>query len=64
MSQLDIFDFQPTANQFEESPLSDLEKLAIEKALAKHSGNISKTADELGLSRAALYRRMEKYDLK
>lgn len=64
VSQLDIFDFQPTVNESEESPLSDLEKSAIEKALAKHSGNISKTADELGLSRAALYRRMEKYDLK
>ncbi len=63
VSQLDIFDYHPQPAQ-EESPLSDLEKSAIEKALAKHSGNISKTADELGLSRAALYRRMEKYDLK
>ena len=63
VAQLDIFDFEPVGNETEESPLSDLEKSAIEKALAKHSGNISKTADELGLSRAALYRRMEKYGL-
>jgi two-component system, NtrC family, response regulator HydG len=28
-----------------------------------HSGNISKAADELGLTRASLYRRMEKYGL-
>jgi DNA-binding NtrC family response regulator len=63
VAELDIFNYNP-ANGTDESPLSDLEKTAIEKALAKHSGNISKTADELGLSRAALYRRMEKYDLK
>ena len=48
----------------DENPLSEMEKGAIEKALFKNSGNISKTAEELGLSRAALYRRMEKYDLK
>ncbi|SCY47047.1 sigma-54-dependent transcriptional regulator [Flavobacterium caeni] len=63
VSQLDIFDFTPTATT-DESMLSDLEKNAIEKALAKHAGNISNTAEELGLSRAALYRRMEKYDLR
>lgn len=44
-------------------PLSDREKITIEKVLAKHDFNISKTAEELGLSRAALYRRMEKYKI-
>ncbi|WP_264520308.1 sigma-54-dependent transcriptional regulator [Flavobacterium sp. N1994] len=44
-------------------PLSDVEKNTIEKVLAKHQYNISKSADELGLSRAALYRRMEKYNI-
>jgi two-component system response regulator HydG len=43
--------------------LSGLEKLAIRKALDKHNGNISNTAKELGISRASLYRRMEKYGL-
>lgn len=47
----------------QEIQLSDMEKSAIEKALLKHSHNISKTAEELGLSRAALYRRMDKYEL-
>lgn len=47
----------------EEIPLSDVEKITIEKVLAKHQYNISKSADELGLSRAALYRRMEKYNI-
>ncbi|MGC4040599.1 MAG: sigma-54 dependent transcriptional regulator [Flavobacterium sp.] len=44
-------------------PLSDIEKNTIEKVLAKHQYNISKSAEELGLSRAALYRRMEKYNI-
>ncbi|MEM8889804.1 MAG: helix-turn-helix domain-containing protein, partial [Bacteroidota bacterium] len=43
--------------------IQDIEKLLIEKALSKHSGNISKAAKDLGLTRAALYRRMEKYNL-
>ncbi|GGF00378.1 sigma-54-dependent transcriptional regulator [Flavobacterium limi] len=60
---LDILDFDEIQEN-EENPLSEMEKTAIEKALFKYHGNISKTADELGLSRAALYRRIEKYDLK
>jgi len=60
---LDILDFEEIQEN-DENPLSELEKTAIEKALFKHHGNISKTAEELGLSRAALYRRIEKYDLK
>jgi len=60
---LDILDFEDILEN-DENPLSEMEKNAIEKALFKHNGNISKTAEELGLSRAALYRRIEKYDLK
>ncbi|MEM6801582.1 MAG: sigma 54-interacting transcriptional regulator, partial [Bacteroidota bacterium] len=43
--------------------IQDIEKLLIDKALSKHRGNISKAAKDLGLTRAALYRRMEKYNL-
>lgn len=43
--------------------LSEIEKISIEKVLHKNNFNISKSAEELGLSRAALYRRMEKYNL-
>lgn len=43
--------------------LDEVEKAAVAKALQMHSGNISKAADELGLTRASLYRRMEKYGL-
>ncbi|MBS1559071.1 MAG: sigma-54-dependent Fis family transcriptional regulator [Bacteroidetes bacterium] len=43
--------------------LDDVEKQAVIKAIQLHGGNISKAADELGLTRASLYRRMEKYGL-
>ena len=43
--------------------LDEVEKAAIARALQMHNGNISKAADELGLTRASLYRRMEKYGL-
>jgi len=43
--------------------LDELEKTTIEKALRKHGFNISRAADELGLTRASLYRRMEKHGI-
>ena len=43
--------------------LEEMEKLLVSKALRKHLGNISNAAKDLGLTRAALYRRMEKYNL-
>jgi DNA-binding NtrC family response regulator len=43
--------------------LDQLEKDTIRKALHKHGFNISRAANELGLTRASLYRRMEKHDL-
>ena len=48
---------------FDNYNLEEVEKTVIRKALDKHDSNISKTAEELGLTRASLYRRMEKYDL-
>ena len=41
--------------------LDDLEHWAIVECLKKHQGNVSKAAEELGLTRGALYRRFEKY---
>jgi DNA-binding NtrC family response regulator len=49
--------------KIEEMSLEEVEYLLIKKALARHSGNISHAAEALGLSRSALYRRMEKYGL-
>ncbi|WP_294282635.1 sigma-54 dependent transcriptional regulator [uncultured Chryseobacterium sp.] len=43
--------------------LEEMEEFLIKKALKKHRGNISLAAADLGLSRAALYRRMEKFEL-
>lgn len=43
--------------------LEKLEEWAIRKALAKHNGNVSHAAEELGLSRGALYRRLGHYGI-
>ncbi len=43
--------------------LDHVEKETIQKALRKHGFNISRAANELGLTRASLYRRMEKHDV-
>lgn len=49
--------------EFDNMNLQEIEKLLVEKALDKYEGNISKAAKELGLTRAALYRRLEKFNL-
>jgi two-component system NtrC family response regulator len=41
--------------------LDEIEKAMIEKSIRFHSGNLTRVAESLGLSRAALYRRLEKY---
>ena len=43
--------------------LEELERKTIIHAIEKHGGNISKAAKELGLTRAALYRRLEKHGI-
>lgn len=49
--------------KIEDMSLEEVESLLIKKALTRHSGNISHAAEALGLSRSALYRRMQKYGL-
>ncbi len=44
--------------------IDDMEKAMIVKAMRHYNGNISRVAEALGLSRAALYRRFEKYGIK
>ncbi|MEA5062310.1 MAG: helix-turn-helix domain-containing protein, partial [Petrimonas sp.] len=46
-----------------EMKLDELETQTIRKAIEQHGGNLSKVARTLGISRAALYRRMEKYGI-
>lgn len=48
---------------FEKLNLEDVEKLVIRKALEKCEGNITRAAEELGLTRASLYRRLDKYGI-
>ncbi len=43
--------------------LEKMEKRAIDKCIRQYGGNITKAAEELGLTRGALYRRIEKYGL-
>src|SRR6201999_4445739 len=43
--------------------LDEIEKGMILKCLRHYDGNVSRVAEALGLSRAALYRRFEKYDI-
>ncbi|OQX95554.1 sigma-54-dependent Fis family transcriptional regulator [candidate division KSB1 bacterium 4572_119] len=63
----DIFlstrEFREDGLIFDNYNLEEAEKLIIRKALGKHSGNISKAARELGLTRTSLYRRLEKYGI-
>jgi DNA-binding NtrC family response regulator len=51
------------AQNLEELSLEAVEALLIRKALGRFQGNISQAAEALGLSRGALYRRMEKYGI-
>jgi DNA-binding NtrC family response regulator len=43
--------------------LDEVEKVLVRKVIDKHGGNISRAAKELGLTRASLYRRIEKHGL-
>jgi len=49
--------------RLEEMSLEDVEALLVKKALARFNGNVSHAADALGLSRSALYRRLQRYGL-
>jgi len=49
--------------RLEEMSLEDVEALLIKKALARFNGNVSQAAGALGLSRSALYRRLQRYGL-
>lgn len=47
----------------DEMPLEEVERVLIRKALQRHDGNVSQAAEALGLSRSALYRRLQRYGL-
>jgi DNA-binding NtrC family response regulator len=51
------------ARRLEDMSLEEVEAFLIQKALAKHDGNVGQAAQSLGLSRSALYRRLQRYGL-
>ena len=61
--------FSPIEQKTPETPvlqagnLEELQRSAIMQVIEKNLGNLSKAAKELGLTRAALYRRLEKYEI-
>jgi DNA-binding NtrC family response regulator len=52
-----------TASLVEDMSLEEVEQMLIEKAMRRYDGNVSHAAAALGLSRSALYRRLEKFGL-
>ena len=51
------------AAQLDQMTLEEVERLLVQKALARAGGNVSEAAKALGLSRSAMYRRMERHEL-
>ncbi len=49
--------------RLEDMSLEEVEYFLIKKALEKFGGNVSRAAEALGLSRSALYRRLQRYGL-
>jgi DNA-binding NtrC family response regulator len=52
-----------TSPKLEDMSLEEVESFLIKKTLARCDGNARQAAEELGLSRSAFYRRLEKYGL-
>ena len=50
--------------RLEDLSLEQVEELLIRKAMARYEGNVSRAAATLGLSRSALYRRLDRYGIK
>ena len=53
------FEFSPEQLAF----VKEVEAFLIKKALGRFDGNVSRAAEALGLSRSALYRRLQRYGL-
>ena len=54
----------PVGRTADTQTLEEAERVFIEKALARHGGDVRQAADQLGMSRSALYRRLQQYGLK
>jgi DNA-binding NtrC family response regulator len=63
VSDLSLRHPRENTQRMEDLSLEEVESLLIRKAIDRYSGNISQAADALGLSRSALYRRLQKYGI-
>jgi DNA-binding NtrC family response regulator len=63
LSDLALRAGHPGSPRLEDMSLEDVEAFLIKKALARYQGNVSHAAAALGLSRSALYRRLQRYGL-
>jgi DNA-binding NtrC family response regulator len=63
VSDLALRTSRDAPQRLEDLSLEDVESFLIRKAIERHSGNITQAADALGLSRSALYRRLQKYGI-
>jgi DNA-binding NtrC family response regulator len=64
LSDLGLQPIEQRGPYFENMTLDQIECWAVRRAFNQHDGDISKAAQALGLSRAALYRRLEKYQIE
>ncbi len=62
-SDLGLRPARETSLRLDDMGLEEVEKVLIQKALARYGGNVSHASKALGLSRSALYRRLQKYSL-
>ena len=62
-SDLGLNQVRASSQPLEDMSLESVESILIRKALTRCNGNVSQAAEALGLSRGALYRRMEKYGI-
>lgn len=60
-----ITNISESRKKIEKAPISitEMEKQIIKRALDKHKGNLSRAADELGMGRTTLYRKLKKYGI-
>lgn len=62
-SDLGLRPARDAALRIEDMSIEEVERVLIQKALSRHGGNVSHASEALGLSRSALYRRLQKYNL-
>jgi DNA-binding NtrC family response regulator len=63
VSDLSLRNPRESTQRMEDLSLEEVESMLIRKAIDRYGGNISQAADALGLSRSALYRRLQKYGI-